>query len=371
MACAASCSDGDRPESLATVEQPLSAGLVISQVYGGAGNTTPTYSSDYIELFNRGTTSVSIAGWSLQYASAATGWAWGAAVNLPGATIPPGGYYLVKLLTPTPLDGAILPTADTSGTTSVSIVAGKVALVASTVLLTCSTGCATVTNVRDLVGYGTSTDFEGSGAAPANSATTATLRKNGGCTETDNNASDFAAGAPTPRNSSTIAPCGVDAGVDTGPPDTGAPDTRPPDTGTPDTGTPDTGTPDTGTPDTEAADSADGAIVDIGSDATVKDLGTADGSGDTAADAIEASADSAVDDTSAAEDVLVAEDATVDATEDLGVDAERPELDLPAGEPTCSCRTPSGPTSSARDVVGAALVALAAAWRHSKRARRA
>ena len=50
--------------------------IVISQVYGGGGNTGATYKNDFIELFNAGGESVNITGWSVQYASAAgTTWA--------------------------------------------------------------------------------------------------------------------------------------------------------------------------------------------------------------------------------------------------------------------------------------------------------
>ena len=45
--------------------------IVISQVYGGGGNSGATYTHDFIELFNRGTSAVSIAGWSIQYTSSA------------------------------------------------------------------------------------------------------------------------------------------------------------------------------------------------------------------------------------------------------------------------------------------------------------
>ena len=47
-----------------------SPNVVISQVYGGGGNTGAQYTNDFIELFNRGTSSVSLVGWSVQYASA-------------------------------------------------------------------------------------------------------------------------------------------------------------------------------------------------------------------------------------------------------------------------------------------------------------
>ena len=47
-----------------------SPSLVISQVYGGGGNSSSKYKNDFIELFNRGTTAISLSGWSVQYASA-------------------------------------------------------------------------------------------------------------------------------------------------------------------------------------------------------------------------------------------------------------------------------------------------------------
>ncbi len=56
----------------------------------------------------------------------------------------------------------------------------------------------------DFVGYGAATScFEGSGPAPTLSNTTAALRKDDGCFDTDDNAKDFLVGGPTPRNSSS------------------------------------------------------------------------------------------------------------------------------------------------------------------------
>ena len=55
---------------LAAIAAPSFAstsGVVISQVYGANGNT---YASDYVELFNAGSTAVTLSGWSIQYASA-------------------------------------------------------------------------------------------------------------------------------------------------------------------------------------------------------------------------------------------------------------------------------------------------------------
>ena len=46
-------------------------GVVISQVYGGGGNSGATYRNDFIELFNAGPAPVSLNAWSVQYTSSA------------------------------------------------------------------------------------------------------------------------------------------------------------------------------------------------------------------------------------------------------------------------------------------------------------
>ncbi len=66
--------------------------IVISQVYGGGGNSGATYRNDFIELHNTTDVPLSVDGWSVQYASSAgTSWT---PTSLTG-TIPAGGYYLV------------------------------------------------------------------------------------------------------------------------------------------------------------------------------------------------------------------------------------------------------------------------------------
>jgi trimeric autotransporter adhesin len=68
--------------------------VVISQVYGGGGNTGATLKNDFIELFNPGASPVSVDGWSVQYNSASGTGAW-QTTTLTGS-IPAGGYYLVQ-----------------------------------------------------------------------------------------------------------------------------------------------------------------------------------------------------------------------------------------------------------------------------------
>jgi hypothetical protein len=44
----------------------VSTSVVISQVYGGGGNSGATLKNDFIELFNLGTSAVDLTGWSVQ-----------------------------------------------------------------------------------------------------------------------------------------------------------------------------------------------------------------------------------------------------------------------------------------------------------------
>jgi predicted extracellular nuclease len=173
--------------------------IVIAEVYGGGGNSGAPWRNDFIELYNRGTSTVPIAGWSVQYASA-SGSSW-SKTDLFGS-IAPGQRYLVQESSGG-TTGQSLPTSDATGSIAMSATAGKVALRTSATLLTCSTGCATQAGVKDFIGYGsTASSYEGSAPAPGLSNTTSDSRAGGGATDTDQNGSDFAAGAPSPQNGS-------------------------------------------------------------------------------------------------------------------------------------------------------------------------
>src|SRR5258705_538054 len=62
----------------------LSPNIVISQVYGGGGNAGATLKNDFIELYNRGNTTVNVTGWSVQYASSG-GTTWTNSTTLSGS----------------------------------------------------------------------------------------------------------------------------------------------------------------------------------------------------------------------------------------------------------------------------------------------
>ncbi|MBP0452617.1 lamin tail domain-containing protein [Kitasatospora sp. RG8] len=183
----------------AATAQAVSPDIVISQVYGGGGNSGAPYANDFIELYNRGTAPVSVTGWTVQYASAG-GSSW-SRTTLSG-TIAPGKYYLVQEAAGAGA-GAALPTPDATGTLALSATSGKVALVTNGTALTCTSGCATQPGVRDFVGYGSSASSAEGSPTGNLSNSTAALRAGGGATDTDGNAADFAVTAPAPRNSSS------------------------------------------------------------------------------------------------------------------------------------------------------------------------
>ena len=189
--------------------QAASSTIVISQIYGGGGNVGATLQNDFIELFNRGTVSVDITGWSVQYASS-SGSSW--QVTPLSGSMAPGTYYLVQEAAGS--GGTVnLPPADAIGTIAMSATDGKVALVGSTAPLTgtCPTGGAIV----DFVGFGSANCYEGAGATGTLGNTTAAIRNGGGATDTDNNKADFSVGAPNPRNNSNN-PYGIGLAIPSG-----------------------------------------------------------------------------------------------------------------------------------------------------------
>lgn len=194
----------------------VNAQVVISQAYGGGGNAGATFSNDFIELFNRGSVAQDLTGWSVQYASA-TGTSW-AVQPLTALTLQPGQYYLVQCAAGTTPSTA-LPTPDSLPVSPATGLAmsgsnGKVLLANTT---TAQTGLIPAgAEVVDLVGYGaTPTGYEGTGpTGTALTSTTAVIRLNNGCTDTNNNASDFQTALPAPRNTlSPTSTCSTSPGL--------------------------------------------------------------------------------------------------------------------------------------------------------------
>ncbi len=158
--------------AVAPAAHAASPSIVISQVYGGGGNANAPYANDYVELFNRGTTTVPIDGWSIQYASATGTGNFGATTTmitpLSGA-IGPGGYLLVQEASNAAVGDPLPPPFLTdSSPIAMAAGAGKVALTTTASSLGCNGGSTACTaealaQIVDLVGYGGANFFEGSG----------------------------------------------------------------------------------------------------------------------------------------------------------------------------------------------------------------
>jgi uncharacterized protein len=195
----------------------VSSNIVISQVYGGGGNSGAPLRNDFIEIFNLGSQTVELTGWTLQYTSATGTGNLGAnngQLSELSGELAPGQYLVVKEASQAAVGEDF--TADITDPTPIAMAAGagKVALVDSPEPLGCNGGSTACTpealaRIVDLVGYGGANFFEGA-PAPTLSNSTAAFRAADGCTDTDNNAADFASGTPAPRNrSTTLNPCGV------------------------------------------------------------------------------------------------------------------------------------------------------------------
>ncbi|MGC4120806.1 MAG: lamin tail domain-containing protein [Myxococcales bacterium] len=180
--------------------------VVISQVYGGgASGGTTAFQYDFIELHNRSTTNAAtLTNWTVQYGSSTGTGSWTLIGTITSATIPAGGFYLVRAGTASTTYTNALPTPDLVGATSgLSATAGKVALVNGTAVLTGAN--PTGTTIVDLVGFGAANGFETAPTAVL-SITNSAQRNANGCTDTNNNSTDFTVGAATvARNSSTAA----------------------------------------------------------------------------------------------------------------------------------------------------------------------
>ena len=177
------------------VADPAGTDLVISEVYGGGGNSGATYTHDFIELYNPTDAAISLTGRSVQYrSSGGTGTGF---TNLSGS-VAPGRHFLIQQAQGSGGTTA-LPAPDATGTLAMSGTAGSVALVTGT-----GTVAPTAANTVDLVGYGGSTLCEGS-CAPGTGSATSTSR-DVERSDSDDNLADFDTGDPDPQNSASVWP---------------------------------------------------------------------------------------------------------------------------------------------------------------------
>ena len=192
--------------------------VVISQVYGGGGNSGAVFTNDFIELHNRSGSPVDITNFVLYFQSANTTSAWNKFIIAPVApattvVIPAGGFFLVQAAAGTTASAA-LPTPDAVSTFAIGATSFKVALTNATVT-TLTGACPTTAGILDIVGAGTATTpanhcFEGPAAVAAPANATAVIRKattglETACIDSNNSVNDFVVATPTPRNTASTA----------------------------------------------------------------------------------------------------------------------------------------------------------------------
>ncbi|MCU1225634.1 MAG: Endonuclease/exonuclease/phosphatase [Edaphobacter sp.] len=181
--------------------------VVISQVYGGGGNSGATYKNDFIELFNPTSATQTLSGYSIQYASATSSNVYQVAALPTTITLASGQYFLIQAAAGA--NGTTnLPTPDATNTLALSATAGKVALVNSTTALNGTNGCpANDPSVVDYVGFGgttTAVNCSLGSPTPLLTNTTAAVRTDV-CVNTMNNGADFSktTGAIVPHNTAS------------------------------------------------------------------------------------------------------------------------------------------------------------------------
>ena len=177
-------------------------GLVISEAYGGGGNSGATLKNDFIELYNPTSAPISVNGMSVQYRSS-TGTAAATGVTPLTGSVPAGGHYLVQEAAGTG-GTSDLPSPDATGTVNMSGTAFTVWLANGTTALNPPTGSAVGTaGVVDLLGANSNT-FEGVKAAGVANGTSSSRAASG--KDTDVNSADFTTGSPTPEGTASTPP---------------------------------------------------------------------------------------------------------------------------------------------------------------------
>lgn len=203
---------GNGNYNLATKIQPLrvlsaqpSGDVIITEVFGGGGNSGAVYKNDFVELFNTTASTVDLSGWALTYySSTGTGLASNIFEIPAGSSIAPYRYFLIQASA-----GAggttDLPTPDAVSTLNLSGSAGKIILNLTKEAQTISDLASITGNqfFKDYVPYGAAAaPVWGTSTTDASSTTSASRKKvSGSYSYTSNIGTDFELIAPNPQNS--------------------------------------------------------------------------------------------------------------------------------------------------------------------------
>ena len=184
--------------------------ILITQLYGGGGNSGATYKSDFIELYNTTNSDINIGGCCLYYV-AATSSSTSSKYEIPtNSIIKANSYFLVKGGDGTGTQPAWNITFDATCTLNMSGSAGKVILLKTNAAFTLSTPPTIdeiINNVdfMDYVPFGTTAVPVWGTAMSANTTSTTSARRkfvNGQYQYTKDIGNDFEIVTANPRNSS-------------------------------------------------------------------------------------------------------------------------------------------------------------------------
>lgn len=179
----------------------INAQIVINEIFSAGGNSGAIYKQDFIELYNRGTSPVTLTNAYLQYGGATSSMT---IYTLPASIIlAPGQYYLIQGTTGSNGTVNLISPDAIISSLNMAANAGKVALTSDNIAVTISSQ----SNIIDLVGWGNTVSLYEGGVAPAPSVTSSISRSNG--TDTNNNTSDFSTGTPSPTNSANQVTLGI------------------------------------------------------------------------------------------------------------------------------------------------------------------
>ncbi|HQC74616.1 MAG TPA: InlB B-repeat-containing protein, partial [Bacilli bacterium] len=163
------------------------SGLMIWEVYGAGGNTGAYYDRDYVVLYNGASSAINLTGYTIQYASSDK-LNYNVKCELEG-TIAAGSYFVVAESTKGS-NGTHLPNyVNQYSTLGFGANNGKIALTNDNVAIIQE---SLLTNVVDLVGYGSTANFEPN---PTGALSVTTSAKRNSTTDTNNNSVDFTVGA--------------------------------------------------------------------------------------------------------------------------------------------------------------------------------
>jgi hypothetical protein len=176
---------------------------VISQIYGGGGTSGATYLNSYLEVFNRGNTTIDLNHYLFLFGPDVGPFTSGVSFTVgQGFPIQPGQHRLIQLGSGGSSGGSPPVPPDIGLGNFVNIgLSGKIAIAKPGSAFPVGSCPLPNSDILDFVGFGsTATCFEGSGPTPTLSNTTAAIRKTNGCTDTDDNAGDFSIGPPNFRD---------------------------------------------------------------------------------------------------------------------------------------------------------------------------